>query len=116
MIVGLVKIILLTANLGYAIQLKAANPSLAFSDDYHFEQFKAIEGKLEILGFSLWNDFHIFETIDSAPLENCTYYFFNKSECGMIKSILPNLDVQGKLSFKSVMLFWEQFYEKQSGI
>ncbi|MEY8420322.1 hypothetical protein AALA83_13730 [Oscillospiraceae bacterium 44-5] len=102
----------LTANLGYAIQLKAANPSLAFSDDYHFEQFKAMAGTLEILGLSPWNDFHIFETIDSASLESCTYYFFNKSECDMIKSLLLNLDVQGKLSFKSVKLFWEQFYEK----
>ena len=69
-------------------------------------------GTLEILGLSPWNDFHIFETIDSASLESCTYYFFNKSECDMIKSLLPNLDVQGKLSFKSVKLFWEQFYEK----
>lgn len=102
----------LTANLGYAIQLKATNPSLAFSDDYHFEQFKAMEGALEILGLSPWNDFHIFETIDLASLETCTYYFFNESECDMIKSLLPNLDVQGKLSFKSVKLFWEQFYEK----
>ena len=61
----------LTANLGYAIQLKASNPLLAFSDNYHFAKFKSIIGTLEILGLSPWNDFHIFESIDAADLKKC---------------------------------------------
>ena len=52
----------LTANMGYAIQLKAVNPSLTFSDNYHFDIFKNITGTLQILGLSPWNDFHIFES------------------------------------------------------
>lgn len=102
----------LTANLGYAIQLKAANPSLVFSDDYHFDKFKSIVGTLEILGLSPWNDFHIFESINAATLEECTYYFFNDSECDIIKNLLPTLNDQGKITFKSVKTFWEGYYEE----
>lgn len=102
----------LTANLGYAIQLKASNPELSFSDEYHFNRFKSITGTLEILGLSPWNDFHIFESIDSSALEHCTYYFFNQTECDMIRKLLPTLDQQNKLEFNSVQSFWEKCYEK----
>ena len=81
----------LTANLGYAIQLKAANPALAFSP---------------------WNDFHIFESINVAALSMCTYYFFNENECDVVKSLLPTLSGQGKIRFKSVKEFWEKYYEE----
>ena len=101
----------LTANLGYAIQLKAANPSLAFSDNYHFDKFKSIVGTLEIIGLSPWNDFHIFESINVAALSMCTYYFFNENECDLVKSLLPTLSGQGKIRFKSVKEFWEKYYE-----
>lgn len=102
----------LTANLGYAIQLKASNPSLAFTDNYHFDRFKSIYGTLEILGLSPWNDFHIFESINTADLKKCVYYFFKKSECNIIKNLLPNLFEQGNLKFESVEVFWENCYEK----
>ena len=102
----------LTANLGYAIQLKASNPSLAFSDNYHFAKFKSIIGTLEILGLSPWNDFHIFESIDTADLEKCVYYFFNENECDIIKNLLPTLYEQRKLKFESVKAFWEDCCEK----
>ena len=102
----------LTANLGYAIQLKAANPSLAFSDNYHFDKFKSIVGTLEIIGLSPWNDFHIFESINAAALSMCTYYFFNENECDVVKSLLPTLSGQGKIRFKSVKEFWEKYYEE----
>lgn len=101
----------LTANLGYAIQLKASNSSLTFTDNYHFDKFKSISGTLEILGLSPWNDFHIFESINLADLEKCIYYFFDKSECNIIRNILPNLFEQGKLKFESVETFWENCYE-----
>lgn len=101
----------LTANLGYAIQLKASNSSLTFTDDYHFDKFKSISGTLEILGLSPWNDFHIFESINLADLEECVYYFFDKSECNIIRNILPTLFEQGKLKFESVETFWENCYE-----
>lgn len=102
----------LTANLGYAIQLKASNPSLAFLDDYHFDRFKSIVGTLEILGLSPWNDFHIFESINAANLKECVYYFFNENECDVIKNLLPTLDEQSRLKFKSVKTFWEDYSEK----
>ena len=100
------------AKLGRAIQLKAFNPSLAFSDDYHFDKFKSISGLLEIIGLSPWNDFHIFESINIADLDECVYYFFEENECDIIKNLLPILDKQKKLKFKSVKAFWEECYEK----
>lgn len=102
----------LTANLGYAIQLKAANPELSFSDEYHFNRFKSITGTLNILGLSPWNDFHIFESIDASAIEHCVYYFFNQTECDVIRKLLPTVNQQGKLEFKSVQDFWSKCYEK----
>lgn len=102
----------LTANMGYAIQLKAANPSLTFSDNFHFDIFKSITGTIEILGLSPWNDFHIFESINDSMVDECIYYYFSDSDCGIIKSLLPNLDAQGKIRFMSVKTFWEECYEK----
>lgn len=97
----------ITANLGYAIQIKAANPEIHFADDYHFDEFKAIQGRLEILGLSPWNDFHIFETIDAASLDECIYYYYDKSECDVVEGLLPNLRNQGVLKFASVVELWE---------
>lgn len=102
----------MTANMGYAIQLKAANPSLTFSDNYHFDTFKNITGTLEILGLSPWNDFHIFESINASNIDECVYYYFNESDCDMIKELLPTLNAQGKIRFLSVKTFWEDCYEK----
>lgn len=102
----------LTANMGYAIQLKAANPSLTFSDNYHFDIFKNITGTLQILGLSPWNDFHIFESVNASDIDKCVYYYFDESECDKIKELLPELNVQGKLEFLSVKAFWENCYEK----
>lgn len=97
----------LTANLGYSIQLKAANPTLSFTDNYHFEIFKSITGHLEILGLSPWNDFHIFESINQASLNSCTFYYFNIDECETITKLLPALANNNKLVFSPVIDFWK---------
>ena len=102
----------LVANMGYAIQLKAANPSLNFTDNYHFDVFQKISGTLEILGLSPWNDFHIFESINNADLSECIYYYFNDSDCDLIKELLPQLNSQRKLKFLPVKAFWEEHNEK----
>jgi len=101
----------LTANLGYVIQLKVANPKLAFSDNYHFDKLRSITGSIEILGLSPWNDFHIFESINSASLEECVYYYFNDSECDEIRALLPKLESDNILKMKSVKDFWREMYE-----
>lgn len=102
----------LTANMGYAIKLKAVNPSLTFSDNYHFDIFKNITGTLQILGLFPWNDFHIFESVNDSDIDKCVYYYFDESECDKIKELLPELNVQGKIEFLSVKAFWENCYEK----
>lgn len=62
----------ITANMGYAVQMKVQHPELTFTDDYHFEKLSKITGELVILGLSPWNDFHIFETIDKSEIDACT--------------------------------------------
>lgn len=102
----------LVSNMGHAIKVKVAHPEIHFSDDYHFDKFKAITGELDILGLSPWNDFHIFESIDSASIDSCTYYFFADGDCDVIKHLLPVLSATNKLHFKPVQDFWRIMYEK----
>lgn len=101
----------LLANLGYSIQLKVKNPELHFSEDYYFDKFKIIEGTLEILGLSPWNDFHIFESIDNSSIDRCIYYYFNKEQCDTLLKLLPNLHKNNCIEFKSVTEFWRTMYE-----
>ena len=96
----------LTANLGYAIQLKAKNPELKVTDDYHFSELSLIKGSIDILGLSPWNDFHIFETIDSSDVDCCTYYYYSKNQCAKVAVLLPTLKQKGVLKFESSDTFW----------
>ena len=97
----------LLSNLGNAIKLKTENHSLCFREYYHFDEFDNITGELEILGLSPWNDFHIFEIINSAKLNSCVFYYFNESECGKIADLLPTLANDGVLHFRSAKAFWD---------
>ena len=97
----------LLSNLGNAIKLKTENHSLCFMEYYHFDEFDNITGELEILGLSPWNDFHIFETINSAKLNSCVFYYFNESECEKIADLLPTLANDGVLHFRSAKAFWD---------
>lgn len=99
----------LVANFGYAIQLKAKHPELAFADNYHFDKFKAINGELEILGLSPWNDFHIFESINDSDIQKCIYYYHSEDECERIKSLLSKLYKENRLLFKSTNEFWREY-------
>lgn len=60
----------LTVNLGQAIKLKVANPNLHFQEDYSIKEFQEITGELIIFGLSPYNDYHLFEIINNAALEN----------------------------------------------
>ena len=98
----------LVSKMGYAVKLKASHPELHFSEDYHFEKLKKINGTLEILGLSPWNDFHIFESIDQSSVDTCTYYYFSEDQQTVICNLLHNLCSQDKLVFKSVKEFWSE--------
>ena len=102
----------LVSNMGQVIKIKVEHPEVHFSDNYHFDKFKAISGDLEILGLSPWNDFHIFESVDNAPLDSCTYYYFSCDHCEVIKNLLPTLSAADKLHFKPVKDFWRTMYEE----
>lgn len=96
----------LTANLGYAIQLKAKNPELKVTDDYHFSELSLLKGSIDILGLSPWNDFHIFETIDSSNIDCCTYYYYSEDQCAKVSELLPTLNQKKSLRFASSDTFW----------
>ena len=70
-----------------------------------------MEGTLEILGLSPWNDFHIFESIDNSSIDRCIYYYFNKEQCDTLLKLLPNLHKNNCIEFKSVTEFWRNMYE-----
>ena len=98
----------LVANLGSAIKLKVANPSLKYEEYYSFDKFSNIQGCLEIIGLSPWNDTHIFETLDNSNLEKCTYYYHSEDQIDAVRSNLKNMDKEGKLTFVQDEEFWSK--------
>ncbi|MGX4601438.1 hypothetical protein [Faecalimicrobium sp. JNUCC 81] len=98
----------LLANLTRAIKVKTINPELKFQEDYSIEEFRNITGKLTILGLSPYNDYHLFEIIDNSNIDECTYFYFDESDCDRIESLLLKLKSEGKLYFKSVKEFWRE--------
>lgn len=97
----------LVVNLGDAIKLKIVNPEIRFQEDYSFDMFGNMQGELTILGLSPYNDYHLFELICGSNISNCTYYYFDESECSRIEMLLDKLQSKNMLTFKSVKTFWE---------
>ncbi|APC40831.1 hypothetical protein [Clostridium estertheticum] len=102
----------LIVNFADAIKIKVTNPNLRFQEDYSIEEFRSITGTLSILGLSPYNDYHLFEIIDNAKINECIYYFFDSSECNIIEKLLLKLKAEKKLEFKSVKEFWGICNEK----
>lgn len=96
----------LTRNLGHAIKIKVEHPELSFSENYHFDELKRMNGDLVILGLSPWNDFHIFESVDSASINTCTFWYHSDEECEEARKLLPKIDKNNRLEFKNVKEFW----------
>jgi hypothetical protein len=97
----------LTRKMAQAIKIKISNPEAQFTEHYQVEKLSAVEGELEILGLSPYNDFHIFESInENQKLEKCIYYFFNEIEKVIISSKLEQFS--GQLEFEDVNGFWEK--------
>lgn len=101
----------LLSNFGQAILLRVANPELCFLNDYQFTDFQQLSGTLEILGFSPWNDLHIFDAIDHSNISECCFYYHNDTATTEIKKLLPRIFTSGGLKFISSKDFWE----KQNG-
>lgn len=103
----------INANIGCAVMLKVADPSLAFSDDFHFDELGKATGVLEILGLSPWNDFHIFEAINDSNLTKCVYYYYSDEQCDKIAEMLPTLNSKGILELYPVKEFWRKMHESK---
>lgn len=102
----------LLSNFGHAIQLRAANPELCFLNDYHFTDFQQMLGTLEILGFSPWNDLHLFGAIDQSNITECYFYYHSDTAMDEIKKLLPRIFAFDGLKFISSNAFWEKQNEK----
>ncbi len=97
---------ILVSNMGHAVKLKVEHPEVKFSENYYFDDLKSITGEIEILGLSPWNDFHIFESINSANIDRCIYYYYSEEQCEKVKELLPNLSATGKIAFIETKEFW----------
>ena len=87
-----------------ALQLKLSNPSLQFQESTSLNTFKSIEGELDIIGLSPFNDNHIFEAISkNKNLATINYYYYDPHEIDSVKSIL-----EGKsTNYRSIVTFWQ---------
>ncbi|HIT90416.1 MAG TPA: hypothetical protein IAC41_08375 [Candidatus Merdenecus merdavium] len=102
----------LLINIACGVQEKLKNPKLKFPEDYHLDKMQGMEGELDILGLSPWNDFHIFEMIDNSKLRRCNYYYFSEEDNERIKLLLPKLYKENRLTFSCVKEYWDKYDEK----
>ena len=72
-----------------AIKAKRKNPDATFSEYYPITAFSEIEGDLHIVGFSPYNDSHIFDVInENKRLKRVRYYFFDANEAQQATKVL----------------------------
>ncbi|WP_027964027.1 hypothetical protein [Halalkalibacillus halophilus] len=93
----------LVRNLYHAIRIKQKENTLNFNYNKALENFGEIQGELNILGLSPFNDNHIFQAIqNNNKIKSVNYYFFTEEEKSSIRSILDN----HSLKFTDVKSFW----------
>lgn len=93
----------LVRNLYEGIKLKIKNPDLTFSIDYALNHLKNISGSLTFMGLSPNNDDHIISLIqNNQGIDLIEYYYFDKSEGDLVKSIFENKTVL----IKDIKEFW----------
>lgn len=94
----------LVARMYDAVKVKISNPNLKFTESYHTKELKEMKGELYIIGISPYNDFHIFDMINNSGADNIKYYFFDESECDVIKKMVSSKEI----NFFKVVDLWEE--------
>ena len=70
------------------------------------EDVLRISGELKIIGLSPNNDTHIFEIVNNnGNLKEVIYYYYDETECEVIKSLLSNFTVE----FLPVKNLWQEY-------
>lgn len=83
---------------------KMENPELQFSSDYHFRDFKNIDGEIDIIGMSPNNDEHIFDMIfDNPQISVIRFYYFSESE----RNYIEKNYVDSRVECKPVLVLWK---------
>lgn len=62
------------------LQAYREHPEYELGSDYHFSDFRALNGELHIIGMSPNNDSHIFRLIDEGNIEKVVFYFYSEFE------------------------------------
>ena len=90
-------------NIYDSIMKTRANKTKGYIERDSISKLSSIEGNLDIIGLSPYNDQHIFSEIrDNQGLDYIRYYFFEESEIPLVK-----IGLQGKeIKFQSVKEFW----------
>lgn len=92
----------LVARLRESILFKVENSTLKFDEAYPIRKITDMNGELIILGLSPYNDRHLFDIINKSNISKCSFYFYDESECDVIKGLLSNKVVD----FEDVKKFW----------
>lgn len=99
---------LLVRNMYESIMLKIQDPSLRFEENYPINEFRNIEGQVDIIGLSPCNDTHIFDSINTNnKISDIIYYYYEERECNKVKELIPNHEVK----FLSVVELWNSLKE-----
>jgi len=78
----------LVRRLKKAIRLKAQDPRFHHQEQYPYRMLDDIEGCLEVVGLSPYNDLHLFEQIVGNPgLTEVRFYFFDHDEASVAEEL-----------------------------
>lgn len=95
----------LVKNLAESIQLKVINPNLKYNELYPIDELKHMEGNLDIIGLSPYNDYHLFDEINNnTHLSEIVFYYFETKECEIIEKVLEKKNIK----FEMVSDLWEE--------
>lgn len=94
----------LVRRLRKAVELKAEHPELRHQEQYPHRMLAELEGTLEIVGLSPFNDLHLFEQVIHNPkIKEIRYHVFEHTEGSMVEELFAGKS----LSFTDVRDLWK---------
>ena len=96
----------LTRRFAESIQLAIENPGLEFDECYPVAEFEGIEGSLEIVGLSPYNDTHLFDRVSgNGKIDEIVFYYHSNAEAERAKELFGEHDV----TLRQVGELWETY-------
>ena len=82
---------------------------LGKESEYGVDMFKAISGKLEIVGMSPCNDEHLFLMIDQSGITSVDYYYYSDDDRIRMQS-----KIKKPMTFKKVEKLWARLNDRRN--